>query len=115
MNNYELMAINQALFYIRFNCVDPNTVNIKCSDFLIEAHLKILNELDKFYIQEGISISYDGFIEEQIENYMPSIITTIKNIENWKELNNEIKIQQIKSLVSPYKIKKETIKYLLNL
>lgn len=114
MNNYELMALNQALFYIRFNCIDPNTVNIKCSDFLVDAHLKILNELEKFYIIEGISVNYDGFIEDQSGNYMPSIISTIRNIEDWKELTQENKLELIKSLASPYKIKHETIESLMS-
>lgn len=115
MNNYELMAINQALFFFRFKCLDSEAVNVKCSSFLANAHQNILVKLNEFYIEEGIVVNYDGFIEDQDENYMQAIIATIKNIEHWTNLSSEIKIEQIIVLTLPYKIKDETIEYLINL
>ncbi len=113
LNDYELMALNKALFYIRFQCTDGETANIKSSQFLIEAHLKILDRLDVFYKKENITVTYDTFIEDE-NDYLNTIIATIRHIDGWHKLSEDVKKEIIYDFVKPFKIKENTINFLIN-
>lgn len=111
---YELMALNKALVFLRFQCQDYEAQHISGSPLIKNIHLEVMKSLKEMYKKENVFIPDDlGYIEDYNE-YLLTIINTIRNINGWYKLEESIKRTQIEILISPYKIKENTLKFLIN-
>lgn len=113
-NMYELIALNKALTFLRFECREYEVQYIAGSPLIKDIHLVVMDNLRELYKKDNIIMPNDfGFIEDN-DAYLQTIITTIKNIASWTALSEHLKKDHVNNLISPYKIKDDTLKYLIN-
>ncbi len=109
----EILILNRVIMTIRFHQSDYDNKDVVGSPFIGSVHKKILDELRS----KLSNIDYLKSEEDMTIEKYPSYIEVIKkhtiNIDNWKGLSTNIRIEVIKDMVYPFTIKPETMSKLI--
>lgn len=109
----QLIALAKVLNYVKFKCEDYECRYLAGSPVVGELYKAASESLHAYYKEKGIKYLEEwGFIES-LPHYITTIEIHIKNTDNWKELGNDTKVELIACLVHPYKVRQDTIEYLL--
>jgi len=111
----ELLALSKALSIIKFNFNDQDhAIELATSPFIIEVYKRINDAKAEFYKKQNFPYPTEWGEIEAIPNYLNTIFSHILNHYRWNTYSDEEKTVTIEALVSPYLIKEETIKDLIN-
>ena len=113
----ELILLQKALHFIKFGVDENEARHVAVSPItgkILEILKRELHEEMKKYDKLHSKALPNHF--DYIENYshfLKKVYVHISNIDNWSQYDEQIQIETIKSLISPYKVQDSTIREIL--
>ncbi|MCR9015011.1 hypothetical protein [Aquiflexum gelatinilyticum] len=108
-NEKELLALLKALEFVKYQSKDYESRYLAGSPIIGELYRKISESLHKYYEEIHIPYSKEWVNIESIPAYLNVISNHIANIDNWKDLSEESKIEVVKVFIYPFKVEDSTL------
>lgn len=110
---HELILLSKALSCIRYEAINDEASYLALSPIMTDLHTKVISELLIFAKERGVDVPKEYYIDGD-KSKIDAIKYHIHNVENWNTLNKESKRLIVINLVSPFKLKDETIVSLIS-
>lgn len=110
---FEIIALNKLLNFIKFDCTDPDCLLFAASPFINDIYSNIQKEIRDIYSKKGYVYENAQNFIEQNTLYIEHIKGNIKRTRNWNDLSAENKRGYLLDLIQPYCVTDKTLDELL--